>query len=106
MSDFVLNSSGEVSEVRCEGSKGLAFLGPFLGAPVASPGQVRHSGRRGGVRGLSSPDSLLGAIQHVAGIVLWTGTKKMLLMRNTVEQIVVYQYHRSWRKSGCDQHLC
>ena len=40
------------------GSKGLASLGPFLGAPAGSPGQVKYAG----VRGLASPDPLLGAL--------------------------------------------
>ena len=38
------------------GFKGLASLGPFLGAPAGSPGQVKYTGGTG-----ASPDPFLGA---------------------------------------------
>ena len=51
------------------GVKGLASLGPFLGAP-ADPGAGKTYWGHG-VRGLASPDPLSGATQHVAGIGRW-----------------------------------
>ena len=79
------------------GFRGLASLGPFLGAPAGSPGQVKNW--RYGVRGLASPDPFLGAFRgmsyHSHGSC-GGGSARAL----AGGQIVVCQCHRScwvWR---------
>ena len=71
------------------GSRGLASLGPFLGAPAGSPGQVKKNatqslevdGVRDGDCGVPVPQSLESEV--------------IQLVRVTTEQIVVCQHHRS-----------
>ena len=91
------------------GSRGLASLGPFLGAPAGPRGRLKYWGL--GDRGLASPVPLLGATQHVAGIVdgvrdggrgvpapqIINFVEEIPFVRVFVEQIVVCQCHRSWR---------
>ena len=78
------------------GSRGLASLGPFLGAPAGSPGQVKYTGGTGSgawhpltsswvlVCGVSAPQimEVVEVFQHVP---------------SAGEQIVVCQCHRSCR---------
>ena len=78
------------------GSRGLASLGPFLGAPAGSPGQVKYTGGTGSgawhpltpswvpVCGAAAPQ-----IMEVVEVVL--------LVPTAGEQIVVCQCHRSCR---------
>ena len=55
--------------MEVHGVKGLASLGPFLGAPADPGAGETYWGH--GVRGLASPDPLSGATQHDAGIGRW-----------------------------------
>ena len=84
------------------GSKGLASVGPFLGAPASSPGQVKRTGGTPSwvpFRGVPAPQIMedVDVIQHVPF---------------AVEQIVVCQCHRSCRYVEveqlvrCTSHRC
>ena len=77
------------------GFKGLESLGPFLGAPAGSPGQVKYTG--GTRSGLASPDPFLGA-------GAWCGAPQIMEVVEVVQHvpnagalIVVCQCHRSCR---------
>ena len=67
---FVLISSGNLAEIRWLGPGAWHPLDPsWVPLPVPGAGKI-YWGH--GVRGLASPDPLLGATQHVAGCT-WCG---------------------------------
>ena len=78
------------------GFRGLASLGPFLGAPAGSPGQVKLYWRHG-VRGLASPDPFLGAFR---------GGRTTIMEDVEVVQLVLLLGDRSWYASATDHAGC
>ena len=79
------------------GFRGLASLGPFLGAPAGSPGQVKYYWGHG-VRGLASPDPFLGAfrgVPHHRSWKMWRWFSLCLLLGD-----------RSWYASATDHAGC
>ena len=75
------------------GSRGLASLGPFLGAPAGSPGQVKFSGGTGS--GAWHPVTLPGCLPWCAVPQIMEDVEVVQLVPAAGEQIVVFQCHRS-----------
>ena len=78
------------------GFKGLASLGPFLGALAGSPGQVNYTGGTGS--GAWHPlDPFLGAFPWCDVPQIMEDVEVVQLVPTAGEQIVVCQCHRSCR---------
>ena len=86
---FELIFDGYVAEIRCEGSRAWHPLDPsWVPLPVPGPGKIYWEH---GVRGLAPPDPLRG----VPAPQIMEKLKVIQHVPSAVEQIVVYQCHRS-----------
>ena len=80
------------------GFRGLASLGPFLGAPAGSPGQVKYTGGTGSGAWHPLTPSWVPSVVAVPQIM--EDVEVVQLVPTAGEQIVVCQCHRSCASTG------